>query len=164
MSTTMEMEKPAVAENIKLELRRIIRAPRARVYEAWTKPERIQQWFGPEEITVRKVTSDLRVGGAYSIEMERSCDETYANDPSKPPAGTQGRYTEIVPNEKIAFTWNGAWNPSEQTLVTVALRDVPGGTEVLLTHERFDTLESKARHEHGWSGSLDKLERFFSKA
>ena len=159
MSTTLEMEKPTVTENQKLQIRRTIRAPRARVYEAWTTPERIQQWFGPEGVVVHKVTSDLRIGGAYSIELEKSCNDLQANDPAKPAPGTQGRYTEIVPNEKLAFTWNGSWQPTEQTLVTVELRDVPGGTEVVLTHERFDSVESVARHEHGWSGSLDKLSK-----
>lgn len=152
-----------MAENIKLQLRRVIRAPRARVYEAWTQPERIRQWFGPEGVVVHKVTTDLRVGGAYSIELEKSCDAERAGDPNQPAPGTQGRYTEIVPNEKIAFTWNANWQPGEQTLVTVELRDVPGGTEVVLTHERFESEESKARHEHGWSGSLEKMAQLFEK-
>src|ERR1700676_4821896 len=48
---------------------RVIRAPRTRIYEAWTNPEILQQWFGPVGKHCPSASVDLRVGGAYRIEM-----------------------------------------------------------------------------------------------
>jgi hypothetical protein len=44
-------------------------------------------------------------------------------------------------------------------LVTVVLRDLEQGTELILTHERFRSAEAVAKHEHGWIGCMDKLEK-----
>lgn len=46
-------------------------------------------------------------------------------------------------------------------MVTVEFVDFGGSTEVRLTHENLPGAESAKNHEHGWSGSLDKLERLF---
>ena len=67
---------------------------------------------------------------------------------------------KVEPHDLLVFTWSGDWNPAEETLVTVALRDVEGGTEIKLSHERFATAASHAAHEQGWTGPLDKLARF----
>ena len=48
---------------------RVIRAPRARVYEAWTNPEIVKQWFGPVGLQCPSVEVDPRIGGAYRIEF-----------------------------------------------------------------------------------------------
>lgn len=165
MSKTMEMEKTAVNENLKLQVRRTIRAPRSRVYEAWIKPERIQQWFGGVERNVQSVIADVRMGGKYRIEMQRSCegDLSASADIKKADAApafiATGNYTEIIPNEKLVFTWTGNWNTAETTLVTVVFLDAANGsgTEVILTHERFATPESMGRHEQGWTAGLEGL-------
>ena len=163
MATAM-VERAAVkadnGENLRLELRKVIKAKRARVFEAWTKPEVIRHWFGPRNMVVTEVSSDLRVGGAYRIEMRGALEASMAERPNESMehrAGATGVYTEIVPDERIAFTWRGDWRPEEETLVTVTLRDVEGGTEVTLVHEGFVTAESRQGHEHGWTGSLEKL-------
>ena len=64
---------------------------------------------------------------------------------------------EVIPNELISYTWRPAWSPGEESRVTVRLRDVEGGTELLLTHERFATVESRDGHERGWTSILGKL-------
>ncbi len=71
-----------------------------------------------------------------------------------------GVYREIVLNERVSFTWNGNWEPEEESLVTVTLKDLPDGafgTEVTIKHERFLTTASMSGHEQGWVGSLTKL-------
>lgn len=164
MTKLMEQEKTTVHENLKLQVRRTIRAPRSRVYEAWIKPERIQQWFGGGERNVQSVSADPRVGGVYRIAMQGACDgPTAAADAKKadavPASVATGHYTEIVPNERLVFTWTGNWNAAETTLVTVVFLDAANGkgTEVILTHERFATVESMGRHEQGWNVCLEGL-------
>jgi len=69
-----------------------------------------------------------------------------------------GRYVKVEPYDLLAFTWS--WGPVDETLVTVALRDVDGGTEIKLTHERLQTEALRDLHQHGWEISLDNLVRF----
>jgi uncharacterized protein YndB with AHSA1/START domain len=138
---------------------RVIRAPRSRVYQAWTDPEILQKWFGPPGKHCPEASIDLRVGGAYSITM--------APDDAPPDAvdscggGQQttafGKYTKIVPNELLQFTWASNWSPGEQSLVTISLKDVKSGTELTILHENFITEASRDGHNQGWAGCLEEL-------
>lgn len=157
MTASLVLEGKDMNENLTLRISRVIQAKRERVYDAWTRPELIQQWFGPENISVATASNDLRVGGAYRIEMKGLT----ADDVGGPVAA--GIYKKIVPNELLCFTWHADWQPSEETLVTVTFKDAEGGTEVTVTHERFATVESRSKHEHGWAGSLEKLAQFYEK-
>jgi uncharacterized protein YndB with AHSA1/START domain len=47
------------SENLKVEIRRVIHASRRRVYEAWTRPEEIQRWFGPGAISTTEAEGTL---------------------------------------------------------------------------------------------------------
>ena len=161
-SETLKLNEGMEA-GIRIEVSKVIRAKRERVFEAWTKPEVIRQWFGPEGRRAREVKSDLRVGGAWSIDMDAagtgSCAGAGGERAEGRAPGASGVYREIVPNELLSFTWRGNWVPDEETLVTVRLKDVDGGTEVVIVHERFLTDQSARGHEQGWVGSLGKLAR-----
>jgi uncharacterized protein YndB with AHSA1/START domain len=56
-------EKPA------LQMNRVIAAPRERVFAAWTTPNDIKAWFGPDDCSVLDVRIDLRVGGEYCFHL-----------------------------------------------------------------------------------------------
>ena len=150
------------AEDITLEIKRLIKAPRERVFEAWTDPEQLKKWFGPdEELVVPLAKVDLRVGGKYRIQMKRLDGEFHT---------AVGTYREVRPPERLVFTW--AWEkdgsepdfgevePSEM-LVTLEFRARGKQTELVLTQEKFASVESRDRHEQGWTGCFDKLEKFF---
>ena len=151
---------PASTESFMLEQTRIIRAPRARVYEAWTNPEVLKQWFGPAGMYCPSVALDVRVGGAYRIDVHPT-PETAASlttpESMARQAAASGTYTRIVPNELLQFTWAPSWNPAEESLVTVSLKDAVGGTEITIRHERFTSEGSREGHGKGWAGCLDKL-------
>lgn len=138
-------------KTIALELRKIIGASRPKVFAAWTKPEIVRQWFAPGPMTVGRAEIDLRTGGRYLIEM-KGADGSFV---------VSGDFREIVPDERLAFTW--AWQtrppgaPEEPTLVVVTFRDSGENTEVHLRHERFLSQESCDKHNQGWQGCLDKL-------
>jgi uncharacterized protein YndB with AHSA1/START domain len=74
-----------------------------------------------------------------------------------------GVYQEVVPDERISYTWRGSRFPDENTLVTVAFRDAEGGTEVTITHENFSSAEVMSQHNRGWEGCLTSLEAFLNK-
>ena len=135
-----------------LNISRTFAAPREKVYAAWTEPEHLKQWWGPEGVTAPVVEIDLRLGGRY-----RTCMRTLEGD-----RWVGGVYTEVTPPERLVFTWK--WEDdhaadSPDTLVTVEFRDLGDMTEVSLTHERFGSAESRDLHRHGWSSSLDCLEQ-----
>ena len=53
-------------QNLKLEIKRVINAPRNRVYAAWTDPAQLKQWFGPEKVQTRDLIADARAGGEFN--------------------------------------------------------------------------------------------------
>lgn len=135
----------------RVQIKKIIRVSRDKVFEAWTRPDLMKRWYAPGEMTVAAATSDLRVGGGYRIEMRGKV----RGEDSDGTVG--GKYISIVPNELLTFTWKWEGDRSPETVVTVELKDVNGGTEVTITHERFSSAESRKKHEYGWTGCLENL-------
>ena len=143
-----------MTENVTLTIRKFIKAPRQRVFDAWTRHELMKQWYAPGAMVVPSASSDVKVGGAYSVEMKGDMGGKLVS----PSVG--GTYVKIIPNEVISFTWSWVGDPAPETLVTVTFKDSNGGTEVTLTHERFPSAEAKTKHEHGWVGCLENLAKF----
>jgi uncharacterized protein YndB with AHSA1/START domain len=136
-----------------LTLKRRLNAPPAKVFSAWTNPEQITRWFGPAEVETILAECDPRVGGRYRI---------VARSPDGAEHHVSGVYREVVPNEKLVFTWAWRNTPERESLVTVSLKGDGNGTVLMLTHERFSDETARDRHQHGWIGSLDKLEQLFA--
>jgi len=70
-----------------------------------------------------------------------------------------GTYREILPPEKLVYTWSWEGQDPMETLVTVEFREVGDSTEVELTHERFPNAEERDKHNEGWVGCLDQLSK-----
>ncbi len=142
------------AEKKSLEIVRFIKATPARVYEAWTDPAQLSEWFGPENVRTRNISADVRVGGKYRWDLITQEGEDWA---------AFGEYRELVPGKKIAFTWqwddDEAWE-NRTSVVTVELSESDGGTELRLRHEQLPSEESCDRHSEGWNNLLDRLEQF----
>ena len=144
-------------EKLSLEIKRLIKAPRDRVYAAWTDPAQLKQWFGPETVQTRELVADVRVGGKFRWDLNNAEGEKMT---------CRGEYRELHPGKKIVFTWQ--WEDDEDwenhvSIVTVELADAGGGTELRLTHEKLPNKESRDGHTRGWNSALDKLEKFFSR-
>ncbi|MFO1323974.1 MAG: SRPBCC domain-containing protein [Burkholderiales bacterium] len=141
----------AIDDDTRLAIRRTYDAPLDVVYAAWTDPEEMKHWMGPPDADIdAEVTLDLRVGGRYRIVMHAANGDTHR---------VGGTYREIVANRRLVYTWAWESTPERESLVTVEFRPVGGGTEVLLTHERFADRDARDRHHHGWDGCLDRLAR-----
>jgi uncharacterized protein YndB with AHSA1/START domain len=145
------------AARFSLEIKRVIKAPRDRVYAAWTDPAQLKQWFGPEKVQTRDLIADARVGGQFRWDL---------TNPEGEQMTMRGEYRELQPGKKIVFTWQ--WDDDETwknhtSIVTVELCDCDGGTELHLSHEQLPNEESRGGHNRGWNSALDKLEKFFSR-
>ena len=144
----------------KLELTRVIRTSRDKVFAAWTQPELMLRWFGPGNMVARAVELDVREGGKYSWELWGSMQAPTAEEfesCTQRRSSVSGTYLNVVPNELLQFTWKPGWAQNENSVVTVTLRDVVGGTEVTLLHERFVDNGSCEGHNQGWMACLAKL-------
>ena len=73
-----------------------------------------------------------------------------------------GEYREVVANEKLVFTWAWRSTPERESLVTVLLKGDGDGTLLTLLHEQFFDEAARDRHRFGWTGSLDKLEKYLA--
>ena len=87
---------------------------------------------------------DARVGGSFRFELEDGRSIT-------------GTYLEMVPPEKLVFTWSGGALQSWETVVTLDFLDQGAVTEVVLTHEGLNTPEQRAVAQGGWPSLLDTL-------
>lgn len=137
-----------------LTLRRRLKASPAKVFSAWTEPEKIMQWFGPGAVRCTQAQFEPRVGGRYMIAAT-------APDGEKHQVG--GVIREFVPNKKLVYTWAWHSTPERESLVTVEFKADGDGTLLTLTHEQFFDDNARDRHQHGWSGALDKLEAFIAR-
>jgi uncharacterized protein YndB with AHSA1/START domain len=139
-----------------LTLKKRIKAPPARVYQAWTDPAQIVRWWGPGNCDYLATEIDLRVGGRFRIAFRTDIDGR-----SEETHEVGGLYRDIVPGQRLVFSWNWVSTPERVSQVTVTLKPDGDGTLLTLFHEQlFDEL-SKTRHTRGWTASLDKLEALF---
>jgi uncharacterized protein YndB with AHSA1/START domain len=131
-------------------MRRTFHAARPRVFEAFTNPQALSQWWGPAGVTAPRVEVDLWPGGAFEIDMHHDSGNVHY---------LSGVYEEISPHDRLVFSW--AWGRDEDkgpaTHVTLEFHDVAAGTEIVLTHRGFATEEAQSQHSSGWGGCFDCL-------
>jgi uncharacterized protein YndB with AHSA1/START domain len=132
-------------------LKRRLNAPPAKVFSAWTDPQKVMRWMGPEGVVGLNAEADPRVGGRFRWVMQSPDGETH---------DVSGIYREVVTDRKLVFTWAWKSTPERESLVTIELKPDGDGTLLTLTHEQFFDEAARDRHRHGWTGSLDKLERY----
>lgn len=138
-----------------LTLKRWIKAQPAQVWAAWTDPEKIVRWFGPGETvtgTVRAVL-DVRVGGSFQLDF-------VTDDGEKHRVG--GTYREVAPFSRLAFTWAWHTTPERESRVIISITPDGDGSILTLHHEQFFDEKARDGHERGWTGTLEKLDRYLS--
>jgi uncharacterized protein YndB with AHSA1/START domain len=142
---------------------RRLNAPRELVFQAWTDPVHLQWFANPTHPPREPITVDLRVGGAWRLQMIENAEKAYV---------TGGFFREIVPPEKLVFTWGAVdgWpeiDPNkldDMPLATVTLNDLGDATEMIF-HFAFPDHFSDADVEAwfalgiaaGWTETIDRL-------
>ncbi len=137
----------------RLVVKRTFKAAVERVYAAWTDAEQMKRWFAPGTMTVPGAEADVREGGRYRVQMSEGGSDCEFHT-------TGGVYREVIPNERLVFTWQ--WEGSElETVVTLEFKSLSANeTELTLIHEGFDNEDTRDKHGQGWEGCLAKLEAF----
>jgi uncharacterized protein YndB with AHSA1/START domain len=121
-------------------VRRVLRAPRARVFAAWLDPAMLAQFMRPGPIATATAAVDPRVGGAFRIVM-RHGDREHVH---------WGEYLRIEPPWLLSFTWISDNTDRRPTIVTVELVEHEGGTALTLTHRGLPPSQVKS-HREGWT-------------
>src|SRR4051812_44708833 len=138
-------------------MKRLLPAPRARVFRACTEADELAEWWGPRGFTVRSIELDLRLGGGYRIAMQ-------------PPEGDlfylSGEFREVDPPARLAYTfrYEDPDPDDRENVVTLSFGDLGESTELVFTQRAFATEGRRALHEQGWTDSLDRLQELMSRA
>lgn len=133
---------------------RIIDAPRALVFKAWTQPEHVARWWGPQGYTTIYCDMDIRVGGSYRFGM-------------RSPEGTEhwkhGVFRDIVEPERVVFTF--AWEDERgelghELLTTVTFEAAGEKTRLTLRQGVFETREGRDGHVIGWTSCFERFAEY----
>jgi uncharacterized protein YndB with AHSA1/START domain len=151
MTMTPEKSGPV----FELELERLIQAPRARVFEAWTRPEQMSQWFAPRPFTLVIDEMDFRPGGRFRMAMRGPNGESF------PFSGT---YREVVPPERLSWSGEFSSGPADQ-ISTVVTFESRGSATMVHVRQTFHVTTPQIEHatkgaKQGWTMTLDQLEGF----
>jgi uncharacterized protein YndB with AHSA1/START domain len=146
-----EFEKPSGPVHATLVVRKTIRATARYLFDAWTRPEHIKQWWGPAHVTCIDATVDLRIGGGYRLG-------------NRLPDGTVlwivGQFEVIEPPHKLVYTWRLESEAQGLERVTVLFEPRGDSTEVIVLHERIADAARRSQHEQGWVGCLEGLANY----
>jgi uncharacterized protein YndB with AHSA1/START domain len=145
----------AQSGELTLEMKRVLPAAPSVVFAAFSEPNELAKWWGPEGFTTASLEFDPRVGGTYRIEMQ-------------PPQGDSfyltGEFRDVDPPARLAYTfvWEDPDPDDVETLVRLSFQNLGGSTEVAFTQSPFKTEARRGLHRNGWMDSFDKLEHLMS--
>ena len=142
-----------MASKPSLALKRRFKASPAQLFQAWTQPQKMMQWWGVYDGSKPPIAeTDLKVGGCFRVEFWTPNGEHHS---------VSGRYREVVADRKLVFSWAWQSTPERESQVTVDLKPDGDGTILTLTHEQFFNEKARDDHSVGWDRGLDMLERLF---
>ena len=156
------------------ETSRVFDAPRAKVWQAWTEPARLKQWWGPKGFKVHTCKLDLRPGGTFLYGMTA---------PDGSDMWGKFVYREVSAPEKLVFIVSFSdpqggvtrhpMSPNwpRYVLSTVEFAEEAGKTRVTVRWTPHDATEAERKvfedsregMKQGWGGTLDQLEAYLGK-
>jgi uncharacterized protein YndB with AHSA1/START domain len=147
---------PAMSEHTVV-IERELDAPRELVWKAWTDPDEVARWWGPEHFTTprEKIEFDLRPGGVCRLTMVGPDGEEYPSD---------GHFGVVEPPERLSFGEQSTEHPMiESGETTIELIDLGDGrTKVIVTSRMICAEELPRMAQMGWGSQLDKLDRLLA--
>lgn len=145
-------------EALSVNVSRLIRAPRERVFDAWVRPELRRKWWRThrgEGLATCEV--DAQVGGRYRMTQIGGGCESSGDDPNYEWI-MAGEFLEVDPPRKLVFTWNVNHDPpTVDERVTIEFREVEGGTNVTIRHEGILSSAMRDGTEGGWTTHLNAI-------
>ncbi len=141
-----------------LTISRLVRAPRATLWRAWTEPALLKEWWCPKPWTTEVRAFDLRPGGAF---------HTFMQGPDGGTSDNPGCFVAVVPQQRLVFTSMllADWRPATPWMpftATISMADEGDGTRYIATVMHPDKA-TRDQHEQmgffdGWGTCIDQLE------
>jgi uncharacterized protein YndB with AHSA1/START domain len=137
------------ATDVQILITRIFDAPREEVFRAWTVPDEVAAWFGPEHFDTKDVRIDLRVGGRYELTMVQR------DNGAEFPVGYE--IVELVEPELLVLRSDPMPEAGmhEPTITRVELHDHGSKTRMTLSDGPYPA--GRRHAEAGWNAAFDKL-------
>ena len=144
-----------------LEISRVLRVPRALVWQAWSDPAHLKEWWCPKPWTTEVRAFDLRPGGAF---------HTFMRGPDGGTSDNPGAFLEVVPQSRLVWTsallehWRPAADPWMPMTAYINMSDEGEHTRYVATVLHKDKA-TRDQHEamgffDGWGTCITQLEQF----
>jgi len=130
---------------------RLLNAPVEVVWMAWTQPEAIAQWWGPDGFRSTIHSMNLEPGGEWRLTMQGPDGKNYAN---------RSEFMEIEPLQKIVFQH---FNPHYQSTIIFEAQETKtllNWTMLFESAELFETVVKVFKADEGLSQNVSKLEKY----
>lgn len=139
---------------LEVALTRVLHASRRRVFDAFTRPDQLARWWGPDGFTLAACEVDLREGGALRMVMRGPDGKEYP---------FHGRYLDLLPPARLSFTADLETGADGDVLVTTLnLEEVDGATWLTVRQTVPATEEYARGQRQGWSESLERLQELLA--
>jgi uncharacterized protein YndB with AHSA1/START domain len=141
-------------KNYTVEVSKDFSVSKDNLYDAWTKPELLKEWWKPMNNKLTEVTNDISEGGTVRYEFENNG------------LVISGEYIEVKEKERLVYTWN--WNfPQDEVKnasykLTVQFKVKDDSSTLQITQDNFHNEEGTLPHKQGWDKALEELEHFLS--
>lgn len=141
--------------DLEIELTRVFNAPRRLVFEAHSKCEHVRHWWGGPNSTMTTCQMDFRPGGAWRYVVRKPTGQEY---------GFGGEYCEIVPPERIVWTFGFDGMPGKPGLEVYSFEEYDGKT-TLRSSAKFNSVQQRdgviaSGMEKGAAEMWDRLEAY----
>ena len=145
-----------MGDNLVLKMERRFSASLDAVFDAWTQPDLLAKWFGPENTSVPDCAMDLTVGGHWHAVLHGENGAKHH---------CSGVYKVIERPTLLVFTW--AWTQEDgsrgyESIITVSLKANGNGTDLSFEQVGFVDAEAQTSHESGWTDCFNCLEKLLS--
>ncbi len=142
------------SENKTVTIKKVLKAPLKLVWEAWTHPEHVAQWWGPKGMNTKVIEHDFKVGGKWKYSMEMPDGKEFISD---------GVYTEIITHQKIISIAN--FKPMTEGVEIQAIFKEDGDStlftfNIIHPTEAYKIQQEKMGILNGWGSVFERLENF----
>jgi uncharacterized protein YndB with AHSA1/START domain len=136
-----------------LTIRKTFNVPRTTVWEAWTNPEHLVQWWAPKGMKVSIITHDFKVGGTWKYSMPMPDGSEFISE---------GVYSEIIEPEKIVTSAN--FRPMTEGVIMQILFEEDGDKtnftfSIIHPTEEYCRQQEKMGFYNGWGSAFERLEK-----
>ncbi len=153
MKNSTKVERKSDRE---LVVTRTINGPARLVFEAWSKPELLKQWWVPKSFGLSLISceADVRVGGGYRL--------VFRHPAAPEPMAFYGKYLEVVPASRLVWTNEETGGSGQVTTVTF---EEKGETTLVVLHELYPSKEAlddaiSSGSTSGMGETFDQLDEF----